>query len=209
MAADAIAAEEFYATPRGAMVARLLRERLGTLWPSVAGQSVLGLGYAAPYLRLWQEKSAALHRLTPAQVGAARWPAGDQPNLSCAGQEDALPFPDLCFDRILLVHGLEAAENARRLLREVWRVLKDDGQRAGGGAEPARPVGLCGKHAVRPGPALFRRPDRPAARRLAVPGGTPGRRPVTCRRCGTAPSCAAPVCGKTAPAAFCRRASPA
>ena len=43
-------------------------------------------------------------------------------------EEDALPFPDLCFDRILLVHGLEMAENARRLLRETWRVLKDDGR---------------------------------------------------------------------------------
>ena len=29
---------------------------------------------------------------------------------------------------MLLVHGLEAAENARRLLRETWRVLKDDGR---------------------------------------------------------------------------------
>jgi SAM-dependent methyltransferase len=48
--------------------------------------------------------------------------------LSCTAEEDALPFPDLCFDRILLVHGLEAAENARRLLRELWRVLKDDGR---------------------------------------------------------------------------------
>ena len=26
------------------------------------------------------------------------------------------------------MHGLETAENARRLLREVWRVLKDDGR---------------------------------------------------------------------------------
>ena len=26
------------------------------------------------------------------------------------------------------MHGLELAENARRLLREVWRVLKDDGR---------------------------------------------------------------------------------
>ncbi|MBN8903182.1 MAG: methyltransferase domain-containing protein, partial [Rhodospirillales bacterium] len=46
---------------------------------------------------------------------------------SCTAEEDALPFPDLVFDRVLLIHGLEAAENARRLLREVWRVLKDDG----------------------------------------------------------------------------------
>src|SRR5206468_12698884 len=63
----------------------------------------------------------------PAQVGAVRWPLVN-PNLSCTVEEEALPFPDLYFDRILLVHGLEAAENARALLREVWRVLKDDGR---------------------------------------------------------------------------------
>ena len=57
----------------------------------------------------------------------ARWPAG-APNLSCTAEEDALPFPDLCFDRVILVHGLEAADNARGMLREVWRVLKDDGR---------------------------------------------------------------------------------
>ena len=124
---EAMTAAEFYATPRGAMVARLLRERLAAIWPSLAGQSVLGLGYAAPYLRLWREQAERCIALTPAQVSAVRWPAG-RPNLSCAAQEDALPFPDLCFDRILLLHGLEAAEHARRLLREVWRVLKDDGR---------------------------------------------------------------------------------
>jgi SAM-dependent methyltransferase len=100
---------------------------LAALWPALAGQSVLGVGYAAPYLRLWRESAGRCIAFTPVQVGAARWPAG-LPNLSCAGQEDALPFPDLFFDRILLVHGLEAADNARRLLREVWRVLKDDGR---------------------------------------------------------------------------------
>jgi SAM-dependent methyltransferase len=65
--------------------------------------------------------------VTPAQVGRARWPVG-APNLTCTSEEDMLPFPDLTFDRILLVHGLEAAENARKLLRETWRVLKDDGR---------------------------------------------------------------------------------
>ena len=88
---------------------------------------MLGIGYAAPYLRLWREQAARCIALTPAQMGAARWPAG-APNLSCTAEEDALPFPDLMFDRVLLVHGLEAAENARRLLRETWRVLKDDGR---------------------------------------------------------------------------------
>jgi SAM-dependent methyltransferase len=127
MAADAHAAADFYATARGAVAARVLRERLVLLWPELSGQSVLGLGYAAPYLRLWRERAGRVIALTPAQVGAMRWPPGAA-CLSCTADEDALPFPDLCFDRILLIHGLEAAENARRLLREVWRVLKDDGR---------------------------------------------------------------------------------
>ena len=127
MAADAHAAADFSGTARGAVTARLLRERLTVLWPDLSGQSVLGIGFAAPYLRLWRERAARCIALTPAQMGAARWPVG-APNLSCTAEEDALPFPDLMFDRVLLVHGLEAAESARRMLRETWRVLKDDGR---------------------------------------------------------------------------------
>ena len=127
MPADSHAAAEFYASARGAVAARLLRERVATLWPELRGQSVLGIGHAEPYLRLWRPDASRCIALTPAQMGAARWPAG-APNLSCTAEEDALPFPDLSFDRVLLVHGLEAAENARRLLREAWRVLKDDGR---------------------------------------------------------------------------------
>ena len=127
MTADAHAITDFYGTARGAVTTRLLRERLVGLWPDMAGQSVLGIGYTAPYLRLWTGQANRCIALTPAQMGAARWPAG-APNLSLAAEEDALPFPDLMFDRVLMVHGLEAAENARRMLREVWRVLKDDGR---------------------------------------------------------------------------------
>ncbi len=126
MVPDAEMAADFYGTARGAVAARLLRQRLAVLWPDMHGLSVLGVGYTSPYLRLWREQAARCIALTPAQLGAARWPPG-APNLCCTAEEDSLPFPDLCFDRILLVHGLEAAENARRQLREIWRVLKDDG----------------------------------------------------------------------------------
>ncbi len=127
MAADAHAAADFYATPRGAVASRLLRDRLIVMWPDLKGQSVLGIGFAAPYLRPWREQATRCIALTPAQMGATRWPAGES-SLSCTAEEDALPFPDLVFDRVLLVHGLEAAESARRMLRETWRVLKDDGR---------------------------------------------------------------------------------
>jgi SAM-dependent methyltransferase len=127
MAADAHTIAEFYGTARGVVTTRLLRERLVGLWPDMRGQSVLGIGYTTPYLRLWSDQARRCIAVTPAQMGAARWPSG-APNLSLTAEEDALPFPDLIFDRVLLVHGLESAENARRMLREVWRVLKDDGR---------------------------------------------------------------------------------
>lgn len=127
MTADAHLAAEFYASACGAVAARFVRERLLAMWPSAAGKSVLGIGYAMPYLRVWREQSTRCIALTPAHMGAARWPPG-LPGLSCAAEEDSLPFADLMFDRILMVHGLELAENARRLLREAWRVLKDDGR---------------------------------------------------------------------------------
>jgi len=127
MSADAHAAADFYGTARGFVAARLLRNRVLSMWPELRGQSVLGLGYAAPYLRLWRDHAARCVAVTPAQMGATRWPAG-APSLSCTAEEDALPFADLMFDRVLLVHGLEGADNARRMLREIWRVLKDDGR---------------------------------------------------------------------------------
>ncbi len=117
--------ETFYASPGGAMAARLLAQRLRGLWPSLRGQAVLGIGHAVPYLPLWSAEAARAIALSPAPPGAGA-PRPGAAILVAAGE--ALPFPDLCFDRVLLVHGLEMAENARRLLRETWRVLKDDGR---------------------------------------------------------------------------------
>jgi SAM-dependent methyltransferase len=129
MTQDAHAVGGFYATPRGAVTALILRERLAGMWSADAmqHQSVLGYGYATPYLRLWRDSASRCVNLSPAQIGATRWPAGAA-NLSCTAEENALPFADLSFDRVLLVHGLEVADHARRLLRELWRVLKDDGR---------------------------------------------------------------------------------
>lgn len=115
----------FYDSPGGAMAARLLAQRLRALWPTLRGQAVLGIGHTVPYLPLWRGEAARAIALSPAQLG----PDAARPDTAAlVAEEEALPFPDLCFDRVLLVHGLEMAENARRLLREVWRVLKDDGR---------------------------------------------------------------------------------
>ena len=127
MAIDARDAAGFYTTQLGRLTAGLLRRKLGAIWPDCAGQAVLGLGFAGPFLEPWREAAGRCIALSPRHMGAAPWPAG-RGSLACLAEEDALPFPDLMFDRILLVHGLEQADNARRTLREAWRVLKDDGR---------------------------------------------------------------------------------
>jgi SAM-dependent methyltransferase len=120
-------ASRFYATPRGVVACSLVRERLKATWPSLDQMSVLGVGYASPYMRIWTGSARRCVVAIPSQLEAVRWPTISG-NLTCSMAEDALPFPDLSFDRILLVHGLEAADNARAMLRDVWRVLKDDGR---------------------------------------------------------------------------------
>jgi SAM-dependent methyltransferase len=112
----------FYATQRGAVAAEVLCERLAAFWPDVRGMGVLGMGYAAPYLKLWQDTAYRCLAAVPApQVPITAASA-------CQVDEDRLPFPDLSFDRILLIHAVEHADDSRRMLREVWRVLKDDGR---------------------------------------------------------------------------------
>jgi SAM-dependent methyltransferase len=127
MTIDATAMADFYATRHGVMAARQIRARLAALWPDLMGMEVLGVGYPAPYLRVWREQAARCVVITPAQMGVTRWPAS-RLNLSAAAEEDSLPLADVSIDRLLMIHGLEHAEAARRMLREAWRVLRPEGR---------------------------------------------------------------------------------
>jgi len=113
-------APNFYASPLGQMAAAAIARRVRGLWPDLDGQSVLGLGYPEPYLHLWRTQA---YRCVAATT-AHHTPAPG----SAAIDAVRLPFPDLVFDRILVIHGVEPAGQDSRVLREIWRVLKDDGR---------------------------------------------------------------------------------
>lgn len=119
----------FYTSPTGQAAARLIAARLLSLWPELAGRRLLGLGWTAPFLPLWRGQAERICALIPAELGPAGWPAGaEHPAGAVAvGEEERLPFADRAFDRVLVVHGLEAAGSARRMLREIWRVLEEEG----------------------------------------------------------------------------------
>ncbi len=63
---DVLDLEEFYASTLGQMTARLLRARLREVWPSVKGETVLGMGYATPLLRPFVDEAARTLAFMPA-----------------------------------------------------------------------------------------------------------------------------------------------
>jgi SAM-dependent methyltransferase len=127
MRPDVIDLREFYATPLGQTARRLISLRLRTLWPSLAGLRLLGVGFATPYLRVFRDEAERALAVMPAQQGVLRWPP-DGPSLVTLAEEADLPFPDASIDRVLIVHGVESAEDIRALLREIWRVLTPSGR---------------------------------------------------------------------------------
>ena len=118
---------EFYRTTLGQMTVRLLRAGLREVWPNVRGESVVGLGYATPFLRPFMEEAQRVVALMPAQQGVTRWPR-EGCNLTALVDEHDLPLADRSVDRVLLVHALECSEQLRPFLREIWRVMADGGR---------------------------------------------------------------------------------
>jgi SAM-dependent methyltransferase len=117
---------DFYEAAVGQAARRMISQRLRLLWPQCRGLRVLGYGFAVPYLRPYLGEAERVVALMPAQMGVVAWPAGRP--LTVLGEEAALPFAEAVFDRILVVHGLEGADAARILLRQLWRVLAPEGR---------------------------------------------------------------------------------
>lgn len=124
---DVVDLREFYDSLLGQLARRMIRRRIRLMWPSVAGESLLGLGYATPFIRPYFGQAERVLAAMPAQQGVLHWPV-DQPGCVALVHENRLPFPDLSFERVLMVHALECSESLRPMLRETWRVLSDSGR---------------------------------------------------------------------------------
>ena len=115
MPQDAQGLTAFYDTPLGRLARRAILGEILARWPDLRNYRLLGYGFAIPYLRAF----TGTERATP-------WPQASNATVLC--EEDALPFPDVFFDRILVVHGLESSDSLRALLRQLWRVLAPEGR---------------------------------------------------------------------------------
>ncbi|HSM20306.1 MAG TPA: methyltransferase domain-containing protein, partial [Hyphomicrobiales bacterium] len=123
---DAAYYRDFYLEPLGRVVRRLVGRRIRARWHDVSGQTVMGIGYASPYLSVYAGEAERLASLMPAGQGVVRWP-DEPPFRSALVDEYDLPLGDATVERLLLVHALEMSEAPRELLREIWRVLAPGG----------------------------------------------------------------------------------
>lgn len=128
MRPDIVELTAFYASRDGEYARRLINHQLRQLWPDLTGKDLLGIGYATPFLGLFDEAYCQV-ALMPATQGGCVWPSAAA-NRVAVGREDELPFDDRSFDHLLLAHAFECSPHAQRLLREAWRVLKDGGRMA-------------------------------------------------------------------------------
>ena len=132
MRRDVVELRRFYAGPLGRAAREMVGRKVDEAWGFATGLDVLALGYATPFVD-GLSRARRIVAAMPAQQGVEVWPApgrgrGGEGNLSCLADEEALPFPNAMFDRVLVVHGLEESDDPLSFLREVWRVLAPSGR---------------------------------------------------------------------------------
>ena len=127
MRRDILELREFYATALGGVVRTMVSRKLIEAWGDASALDVLGLGYPTPYLERLRPRARRTVAAMPAAQGVEVWPAAGR-TLACLADECALPFQNALFDRILVIHALEEADDPLAVLRDVWRVLAPSGR---------------------------------------------------------------------------------
>lgn len=127
MSLDAVDLRSFYTSPLGSVATRFIRQFVRARWETCTGYSVLGIGYATPYLDVFLNEAVRVLAFMPAEQGVIHWPGH---GVSSAALVDVtmLPLPDASIDRVLVVHALETSDVPYDLLNEVWRVLTPGGR---------------------------------------------------------------------------------
>lgn len=126
-APDVVSLRQFYAMPLGEAARALIARRLYALWPSAEGETMLGLGFATPYLEPYLSMRGVTLAGMPAAQGAIYWPHA-RDNLVFLAHEAELPLPADSVNRVLLVHSVEHSEHLSWMMREIWRVLTPGGR---------------------------------------------------------------------------------
>lgn len=127
MRVDIADLRDFYRSSLGQMVRRMVGQRVRAHWRPMSGGTLIGLGFATPYLSAFRGEASRIGALMPEGQGALVWPNTGRTHTVLV-EEDRLPLPDNSVDRLLVIHCLEVADRPGPMLREIWRVLAPEGR---------------------------------------------------------------------------------
>jgi SAM-dependent methyltransferase len=123
MSVDVIDLKEFYQASVSSNIRPIFQEILRKLRINSGNSKALFVGFGAPYADA--SKSEFLAML--AHVGVLAWPDSKN-NRALLTYEGEWPFTDHMFDEIIIIHGLEYAQNAGNVLKECYRSLRPEGR---------------------------------------------------------------------------------
>lgn len=119
----------FYGARGGRLVRRVVGQHMAQLWPDVKGLSILGCGYAVPFLKAFEGGADRVCAVMSPETGVHRWPQAVRGKVRvCLADQAHLPFESDSIDRVLVVHGLEFSQDPDLYLQEIWRVLRSNGR---------------------------------------------------------------------------------
>lgn len=127
MIVDIVTLQQFYRTPLGQVAQRFVARALVEFIRGSQDCRMLGLGYAAPFLRPAIARCERVNLFMPARQGVAHWPPGEK-NLACLVEPLVLPAVDGVYERALVAHLLENVGDPDEFLHEIWRVLAPGGR---------------------------------------------------------------------------------
>jgi SAM-dependent methyltransferase len=127
MPLDIVDLRSFYRSPLGDIARRFVGRVVRSRFSNCTGYSILGVGYATPYLGVFRDEAVRVLAFMPAEQGVVNWPSSGH-SASALVEVTKMPLPDSSIDRVLVVHALEISEHPHDLLSEIWRILTPGGR---------------------------------------------------------------------------------
>jgi SAM-dependent methyltransferase len=124
---DIVDLREFYRGRLGRTSRRLIAGKLRPKLGSLAGATVMGLGFAAPYLEDCAADAGRSVAFMLARQGVVHWPPEGLVRSALVDDFD-LPLLESTIDIALVVHALELTDAPDEMLKEIWRVLAPQGR---------------------------------------------------------------------------------
>ena len=144
----------YYRSQLGRAAQKAVREGVLNLWPEAQGQTMVGYGFAVPFLRPYLADARRVIGLMPGPQGVIGWPQGME-NVSVLCEETRWPLETGHVDKLLVVHGLETSEQPSALLGRMLARAWAGGLGLVRGAQPRRPLVAQRCHALWLRSALF------------------------------------------------------